>query len=1730
MRKYVRLFTLALFTFLLSSMSVSAREMTIEELGEEASKIQSDAGYVYILGEYAFTSNYTIHQEDIIIASSSLNIENPTDLSQAVIYQIVRQRDDNYQPTGWQAGTNVLGNKKLPEKVNVKWIDMHRVLEKSEATINLDINNNSFQEYTKILNEKLHFDFTKAYGDGKLTYKDGKVTGILLKNTEITLSKDDQVKFGNPIYFFAYVLEVPNATSATKITTSGLGRDGELKWEKFDVTENTEEKKPGIVVLVPVDPEKWEEDPYLTITVDLDGDKEEQDEYGKTEYKLDLTELKFQQESKMDFTTENLPDADVKSILDKYGYSRSTSDTYQLESGDSANKYQLTGVIVEQKIKESAFPDDERTDFYFLLSVGQKIDPSLYRKATVTFPGDKSTKTSTITDETGVTILFSISNTNKNKPMKITVDLDGDGNEYYPVDYEIDLSGLTLEKSSKFSVLDVSNGGLVKNPLEDAYGWKQPDHYNVSFETNGTTVKVKGLLPILDSFTGEKHPFGKDEETGYYLPFVIKTLDKTTNGNGAVTVQFIHEGEDSKTLTADNFDSNDVLYILRHLDKDATDKTFKIVVDMDGDGTDYAPYEITFDWNELKLQERTVPNVKLDNASETDEKQLTGWGYDSSYNENLALNPVDGSNNSVQLTGTMKEQVVKSEAFGKGNENGYYFDFTFEIPAGVDKNQVKISRLNGSELSSDAKKDFDKSEWTEDGKLTILFRFPEDPECDSDGENCKLYYKVDYDGEGNEYLPTLYTIDYSEVTFKKSSLVTLEPVSKENVTGEGWKGFTEDDNYKVQFDEESSTFKVTGLITIFNDESWSEGDNPFGDAYDHYLAFKLSKAEVDGSDPSTIVKFLTEGDGHGETNTIGKNDFNDNKSIYVLKYLNPKKDYDNKKFTITIDFDDGGEEYAPYTITIDWSELDFQYESGIASTVVVDPTATDNRISRGYISEKNKHDIEGYGYDFDNIGNIQIEDEGNSGYKLTGTVKEQNVESAGFKEPAGYYVPIKIYGPTIPDAYGDHFLSQADGRKKWTIYLKNEDGTYRNEITPSADDYENGYIVVLFKLKANENNKITYKIDWDGSASNVFLAKEITISYEGLDYQALNKITYNYKDAEGKDQSVLTEVYQGEEATLKNITEINSDYRTFEGWYKSDKSKVVGETLTIDEDKDEILTAHWILDADAFIEAVMEDLNENYGKTEDSEKFNLTMDDATNTITIDVQDSRVLLSEMNETNIPGAIAYILQKGEVTGITLSTGDKEVEFTKDGANNEVVSKVSLDPEGSALKDKIKQGAQALFQEVLSDDEATYTLSKMALNSKEFTLEISSNDETVTFVDDSKKDYTFKFDSESYTVNDEGELKTALANEKITHIYLGSDFDVQEQHEIKRPVVINGEKYHVDGHYKISVSNAKKEEVESIFKVSSTGVTIDSIELSNVKTAIIVDGEGAELTTTGLTLTEIEEAGIEAVKGKVNANEVSFSGETHDIPTAKVKEDNKRNARVDIQNATENNPQFINVVLNHNPETLKDDTYVWTKDTYYYLTKEHIKNYVLVGFMGSFEKMWVRRLYEQGQTIEDFSKYFGTESAVVGEKTLYFVGYGSVNRGSSLKEGAYYKDLILNLTEKQAVSGEWYYANFAERDENKNVSLDESVEELEGYSSETKYYTYKFKDKPDGLTIGDLKAIDAEFAKMWQKLMETAQSKGKVIKYTKDDDEVVVEDSTIIDAELKLKFGDPIIQPLP
>ncbi len=176
MKKNGKLVTLALFTFLMGSVPAFAREMTLQELGKEASGIQKDAGYVYIIGEYAFTSKFNIKTEDIMLSSSTIKAEDPTDPSKMVINQITRTYNDSYEATGWKEDKNALGTAKMPTKVNVKYIDYHYIKDLEKVDTDALVNNAENAVSTEL------FTIGKvSNGEVAVTIKDGKLKESIKK-------------------------------------------------------------------------------------------------------------------------------------------------------------------------------------------------------------------------------------------------------------------------------------------------------------------------------------------------------------------------------------------------------------------------------------------------------------------------------------------------------------------------------------------------------------------------------------------------------------------------------------------------------------------------------------------------------------------------------------------------------------------------------------------------------------------------------------------------------------------------------------------------------------------------------------------------------------------------------------------------------------------------------------------------------------------------------------------------------------------------------------------------------------------------------------------------------------------------------------------------------------------------------------------------------------------------------------------------------------------------------------------------------------------------------------------------------------------------------------------------------------------------------------------------------------------------------------------------------------
>ena len=1492
MKKY-KLFAFTIITAIISIITVNAREMTASELGQAAidqyKSSGQDVGYIYVIGEYAFTSQYDIKTEDIMLAAKSINLEGKdpvkyedgtntlTEAYKKMVINTIRAKvGDDFNIEGWEITAAAVGSKDISDNttLNIRYIDYVLQSEKSKADIKIssNIDNETYQTALENSFGIKKEDLSKL--SEKLNYADGKLTGLMLRY-EI----QDQAGFvgkDKTGYYLPFVIEVPDLTENTVVT---IKEDSTVTatYNNFDIKDTNENKVPGIVVLWSIPGENGRK---ITITIDLDGPNK--NEYEPSTYTIDYTDLRFQEESKAELTTDKLPETDVESIKEKWGYQKEDGDTYTLSPVEgSIHKYELTGTIVRQTINNDVFPSDEMTGYYFLFNVG--VDESYYKKATVTYPVKKSTgtETRTINDATGITILFSTSDDTKSKEIIIKVDLDGEGNEYFPVEYKIDLSKVILEKSSEFTV-----ESLTGDKFNEESNWHDDDAgYSVKVDVDTkdkTLYHVSGVLPIVADEDWSIEGINPGEEELYYLGLLLKLTEQETSGvvKDKIDVKFFHDTiEEGKVLVSkDDFDGQKDLYILKALAKTSATKEFTITVDLDGDGEtgkQYAPYTVTIDWSGLKLQEKTIEELDTNKASDADKKALGDYGYQSNANTGMKI---DGTNGNYSVSGKLTQQVLNNDIFK--NNTGYYFDFTFQLPKDVDLSKVEISRLTEANLAAtddQIKKTFKESEYDKESHtLTILYQFEEDPQCKNNGDNCKIYYRVDYDGDGKEYLPTLVTIDYSKLTFEKSSIFTVKGLETEEDYEFSDSGWLEKDGYsiKVSVDQENNhKYLVTGILPIFEDNEWQETHDPLeSPENDYYLGLLLTLADEqikDSDEESINVKFFHDDEDDKQFVKVFDSDFNSTKELYIMKYLVPSDE--TKEFTITVDLDgDAGEEYAPYTVTIDYSGVVFQnYSLSNVDFDVLKEVTNDSHEDK---------ELKKYQFNSNTVNEVTTHtnaEQPDRPYKdgLSGKIKEQTLgDESGYETLSGYYVPVKISFPTDPEL--------EEYKEKWTITLYDEKGNKLPTYEPTNEEYTQGWVMVLFKVKDTKES-IKYEMDFDGDG-DAFLPSSYEIKTENLEFQTENKISFEYFDE--TTGTIVTEekvVYQGEPIPASLAPQFNDKnyaYHTLDYWYEEGKGSDSGFDFdhdSTDKNEDITLKAHWTIDIDTFLTHVVNDLaNVESEITQDySDIFKITKTD--DTITFKVLDSTAKLRDLNGTSIPGTIAYILQRGEIKDITLFSGGKKVVFTKDGYTNGV-QQVSLDPTGTALKEKVQAGAQALFKDIL-DDEENMTLNQMAVLDKNFTLEIGSLDETVKLKDDAKTTYTFKFETEVAPVKTEQELLDAIKNSKITHIDIVQSFSVASTVDVNRKVTISG-----TGSETLTASTTEN----SIFKITSSDVTIEKLTLGSSKTPITI-ANGGKLTASTLTFTgeQIESAIMVEDGGSFTGSEITYEGEKYSKPLVKT-----------------------------------------------------------------------------------------------------------------------------------------------------------------------------------------------------------------------------------------------------
>lgn len=306
------------------------------------------------------------------------------------------------------------------------------------------------------------------------------------------------------------------------------------------------------------------------------------------------------------------------------------------------------------------------------------------------------------------------------------------------------IDGEIVKESSEFTV-DTEITKFADKLQEQ--GFSGNENYS-----DGLTLSNGALTGTIYKKTLEKETFKNGNATNYYFAFKITV----PQANKKTTVKLT--GEKSYVFSQESFENNTEAVVLWALDNNATNKTIKIEVDVDGAGEKYTPKEYIIDYSKVVFQQEST--LTLSTAfSEKDKEELKKQGFTFSDKYTYQIN-------NLNVTGKVIQQLMPKGLFtDKDNgEEGYYLAFNL-APSKIE---------DGLEIVIGSKK-ITYADFQQNGKEHSYVTYLHKLDTNCSGDNCKITISVDYDGEnGKEYLATNYDLIYSSLDYLSRNVVTYK--------------------------------------------------------------------------------------------------------------------------------------------------------------------------------------------------------------------------------------------------------------------------------------------------------------------------------------------------------------------------------------------------------------------------------------------------------------------------------------------------------------------------------------------------------------------------------------------------------------------------------------------------------------------------------------------------------------------------------------------------------------------------------------------------------------------------------------------------------------------------------------------------------------------------------------------------------------------------------------------
>ncbi len=835
MKKFGKMVMLTVCTFFLSMVPTFARELNLKEFVEEVEKRQPNAGYVYIIGEYIFTSNHELTVQDVMFAANSIDVEdingktNQDDIyGEMTISYIEKDGDD------WVVGTPEIGDTQIElddeKAIHASYIDYDYLPEPAHHKVTFDSDNEEEDQVVEVLDGrtvskptdpvKEGYKFAGWYlDDEEYEFTTEVHEDITLKaHWKLVINTDEMLKeavesFKSDKYTALYDDETGNTTFdildekelLSKVTGTGLvssirkalqsghikaitvnydGTDYVFDDASMDVGQISKAYQKLLELLDAMTDASKETAKLgdligknLTLTFEATDDAAI-DEKCKESYAIDFI-------FSVSTLVITLPTAEDNKKTDEFIGYKGNDSTLKLENNA------LSGTV------------KYHTDVYFNGKGNGKV-PGYYASIVLQVPhatddvklvvnGKTLSKSEFDTKDSIIVVIPFDRESEGNQQITVKVDADGNGTDFTEKDYTIDCSGLTFERDSVFSLSSMDGEN------EDfGYGWHEEEGYSTKVEKvegDKPTYKVTGVLPIFDEQDWDDDPFDDNTSSVYYLGLRLKLEDvpnqEEESTTGTYTVKFFHDGEEDADgfikLAASDFAETNEIYLLIELTpfKEGVQKNFDIKIDIDGAEEEFKEYTVTVDWSELKFQDESRGAGDFDviktedlGAEAPEKAELTSYGYNEKTDDEVTVK-MDNSQEDQDptkegLQGSIREQTLKS---GFTNNTGYFVPIKIVFPQGEEYQDYKNTWTLILNTEGGSTKEYKPTEAEyAQGWVMVLFRL-------NDTGDKKIKYSIDFDGSydkekntGAVFLPYEYEISYDTLTFKNMHEVSFDGI------------------------------------------------------------------------------------------------------------------------------------------------------------------------------------------------------------------------------------------------------------------------------------------------------------------------------------------------------------------------------------------------------------------------------------------------------------------------------------------------------------------------------------------------------------------------------------------------------------------------------------------------------------------------------------------------------------------------------------------------------------------------------------------------------------------------------------------------------------------------------------------------------------------------------------------------------------------------------------------